>query len=430
MSDERPNGGFPEGQPPRPDRAREFQVKIPEEELNAYGAPEDNSISSFSTPPQEPQHTAQKDKKTIRREQKAHRRRNKEKGKRNKRIFKLVWLVMVIFAGLALAQYLLGGVNDMLAVDRQKLSVTVEIPKEADTDEIAQRLYDNGVIEKMDFFKLYAKFTKADGNFGHGTYKLSTDMDYEAIINHLQSNTYRVDTVRVQFREGINIREIAELLEKNGVCSAEDVLKIANTDSFDKFDVINAIPNASKRYYKLEGYLFPDTYDFYLDEDPEDALSKFIRNCDKKLTDEIYEELEAKDMTLDQMLTIASIIEAESANKEDMYVVSSILQNRLENGVETGTAQLGCDATVFYPYRTKEQVPADIRDTFESRYDTYQIIGLPPGPICNPGAAAIDAALNPDNTDYYYFCHDKDGNAYYAKTAQQHEQNLVKAGLK
>ena len=75
-------------------------------------------------------------------------------------------------------------------------------------------------------------------------------------------------------------------------------------------------------------------------------------------------------------------------------------------------------------------MPADIRDTFESRYDTYQIIGLPPGPICNPGAAAIDAALNPDDTDYYYFCHDKDGNAYYAKTAQQHEQNLVKAGLK
>ena len=431
MSDERPIGSVPGGRPPRrQERVREFQVRIPEEELNAYGAPEDNSISSFSTPPREPQHAAQKDKKMLRRERKAHRRRSKEKGRRNKRIFKLVWLVMVVFAGLALAQYLLDGVNDMLAVDRQKLTVTVEIPKDADMDEIAQRLFDNGVIDNMDFFKLYAKVTKADGDFGTGTYQLTTDMDYEAIINHLQSNTYRVDTVRVQFREGISVREIAELLEENGVCSAEDVLEVANSDAFDEFDVISMIPNASSRYYKLEGYLFPDTYDFYLDEDPEDALSKFIRNCDKKLTDEIYEELEAKDMTLDQMMTIASIIEAESANAEDMYVVSSIIHNRLENGVETGTAQLGCDSTVFYPYRTREQVPVDIRDTFESRYNTYQITGLPPGPICNPGAVAIDAALNPDDTDYYYFCHDKDGNAYYAETAQQHEQNLVKAGLK
>ena len=86
-------------------------------------------------------------------------------------------------------------------------------------------------------------------------------------------------------------------------------------------------------------------------------------------------------------------------------------------------------STIYYPYRTKAQVPEAQRDTYSSRYNTYNIVGLPPGPIANPGSAAIDAALNPAKTDYYYFCHSADGKAYYAKTAEQHQKNLKKAGL-
>ena len=428
MSDYRPNNEFPERPTPRR-RPQDFKVTIPEDTNTSYGGEEDNSISSFSAPQNSSEQKRQRGKEEIKREKKAHKQRDKEKGKRNRRVFRLVWIVMVLFVGLALAQYLMTGLNDMLAINHITSTVTVEIPPDATLDEVAQVLQENGVIKEPTFFKLYATVTKSKDSFNRGTYELTTDMDYEAIINYLQTDYNRVDTVRIQFREGLNIQEIAELFEENGVCSADEILELANTDTFDGFDMISAITNDSERYYKLEGYLFPDTYDFYIGEDPESAMKKLLRNCDQKLTDEIHEQLEEQQMTIDEMMTIASIIQAESANLEDMYNVSSVLHNRLENGVETGTAQLGCDSTVFYPYHTKDSVPEEIRDTFQSRYNTYNIIGLPPGPICNPGAAAMDAALNPNDTDYYYFCHDAEGNAYYAKTAEQHQQNLVEAGL-
>ena len=135
-------------------------------------------------------------------------------------------------------------------------------------------------------------------------------------------------------------------------------------------------------------------------------------------------------MTLDEVLTLASIIQMEAANTDDMYMVSSVLHNRLENGSQYDIYTLDCDSTTYYPYRTKDDVPEAERDTFTSTYNTYTVRGLPAGPICNPGMDAIDAALNPQDTNYYYFCHDADGNAYYAVTAAEHQQNLVEAGLR
>lgn len=423
MNDRRPpryaQNRSPQGQPER--RNRDYA------DISSYGQEAgDRSINSYSGErPEPPPLSSREERSQRRRKNKDHRKRNRQKGKRNRRIFKLVWFVMVIFLGLATAQFLLTGMNDMLAVDKQKLTVTVEIPKNSDTEEVAQVLYDNGMIEEPGFFQLYSKLTKADGHYQHGTFELTTDMDYEAIINQLQSNAARVDTVKITFREGMNVREVAQLLEENGVCSAEDVLEVANSDELDGFDLLRVIPNPQERYYKLEGYLFPDTYEFYKDEDPVDALSKLVRNTDRKLNQDMLDQIAALEMTPDEILTLASIIEAEAADEEDMYIISSILHNRLENGAETGTAQLGCDSTVYYPYRTKDQAP----EGFLSTYDTYNITGLPPGPICNPSLKAIEAAISPQSTNYYYFCHDKDGNAYYAETASGHQRNLEKAGL-
>jgi UPF0755 protein len=135
-------------------------------------------------------------------------------------------------------------------------------------------------------------------------------------------------------------------------------------------------------------------------------------------------------MTLDQLLTLASMIQAEAADKDDMAKVSSVFHNRLNSGGKDDLLRLRSDPTTYYPYRQKSLVPAELRDTYKSRYDTYTIEGLPPGPICNPGMDAIDAALNPADTDYYYFCHDAKGKAYYAKTNTQHQANLKKAGLR
>ena len=122
-------------------------------------------------------------------------------------------------------------------------------------------------------------------------------------------------------------------------------------------------------------------------------------------------------MTIDEVMTLASMIQAEAADVNDMYMISSVFHNRLEAGSASAVAYLGSDPTVWYPYANRAEVPADQVDTFESRYNTYKIKGLPPGPICNPGEDAIQAALNPKDTNYLYFCHAKDGTAYYATNA-------------
>lgn len=147
-------------------------------------------------------------------------------------------------------------------------------------------------------------------------------------------------------------------------------------------------------------------------------------------------------MTVDEIITLASIIQAEAADVDDMYLVSSVLHNRLNtaksDGVspfgDVGMTRLQVDSTVYYPYKSKTQIPIAEKNSFKSRYDTYDIEGLPAGAICNPGKDAIDAALSPDDTNYYFFCHkaattDSPAQSYYASTGIEHESNLVKAGL-
>lgn len=398
---------------------------------NADSANESNTvISSYSDPREAQRAKLLQDEAEIKAE-KAHEIRNKEKGRKNKVFFRFIWIIMVLFASILFSQFMITGINDMLAIGKEKVTVTVEIPKNATTEQIADILNGAGVIRDVNFFQVYSKLTKADGHYSNGSYKIDTNMDYEAIINNLQSNLNRVDTIKITFKEGVNALEMAALLEQNGVCTAKEVLSVINSNDFDKdYEMLRAITNQKDRYYKLEGYLFPDTYEFYKDEDPKQVVAKLISNCNKKLTKQIRSKAADQNMTVDQMLTLASMIQAEAADKEDMYKVSSVFHNRLNSSGTGDLLRLRSDPTTYYPYRTKASVPSDIRETYKSKYDTYTIKGLPAGPICNPGAEAIDAALNPASTKYYYFCHDKDGKAYYAATNAQHEANLRKAGLK
>lgn len=434
MRDDKQNGHSSGPRDTHRQRAEQFRLEITDEEFlsgeqsTQRTTNEADTLHSYSSPSTKAAMAAS-ERKAQQEAEKNKQLRSREKGRRNRRLFLAVWLSMVILLGVSLGQYLIVAIGDMLAHNKVHANVTIEIPKGASTKDVAKVLYTNGVIEEPGFFRFYSKMTKADGGFRHGTYEIDTDLDYEAIVNYLQSNTNRVDIVKIMFQEGLNVRDVAELLEKNGVCSAEDVLKYANSQEFENYELIKSIANDEERYYLLEGYLFPDTYEFYKDEDPASALGKMINNTRKKLTKSVRERAEEQGLSLDEVLNLASIIQAESADEADMYKVSSVLQNRLKNGVATGTQQLGCDATVFYPYRTKAQVPAELLGSFSSRYNTYNIIGLPPGPITNPGSAAIDAALNPTKSDYYYFCHSADGTAYYAKTAAEHQKNLKKAGL-
>ena len=341
------------------------------------------------------------DKKTRRKKRRLARKRRRKKAKGNKIVFRVVWLTMVVLISILFGEYLMVGINDILAVGREEeKSVTVTIPNHATIDEITDILYDNGIIKNQTFFKLYATLTKKTSGFTQGTFEVETNKDYQALINYLRSDMNRTDIVTLRFTEGMNIVEYAQLLQKNNVCNSQDFLDACNSTQFDEdYEFINNIKNSKDRYYKLEGYLFPDTYDFYVNEDLDSVIRKFLANYsrkvyqtkkrvagfDKKVT--IEQRAEKLGMTMEDVLTLASLIQAEAADEEDMYVISSVLHNRLDtlenDGVswygESGLKFLQLDSTLFYPYSTQADVPISQRNSYISKYSTYDYEGLPAG---------------------------------------------------
>ncbi len=407
-----------------------------------------NEINSYSDSDTK-KRIEKESRKALKQQSKKDKKIEKNKARRNQKMFRYVWLAMVIIMGVVLSQVILVGVGDMLAISREDDAkvVTISIPDDPTMEQIADILAENGVINRPEFFVLYANITSSIDGFRQGEYELETDKDYEAIINFLQSNVNRTDIVTVQITEGMNVLEIANKLHEEGVTDdVQEFLDACNSDEFDEdFEFLTELDNVEDRYYKLEGYLFPDTYDFYLNEDPVSTISKMLNNFENRIyyTSDKYfgssknhtlDEYVAKSgYTMDEIVTIASIIQAEAANTEDMYYVSSVLHNRLDNGVAMGVAQLNCDCTVYYPYRGYDDVPKTIRDSYSSDYNTYEFNGLPTGAVCNPSLEAIFAAIDPYDTNYYYFCHSsiEDGSTpYYATTESEHEYNLALAGLK
>lgn len=388
---------------------------------------------------------------------KSEKRRIKAKAEKNGCMFKIVWLAMIITISVVLGMFLWNGFSDLLGITREESETTtvIEVPKNASLDDVIDLLMENNLIKEPNFFRLYAKVTKSDSDFMGGMHSFKTNMDYEAILNNLQSGNQLTDSVQIQFKEGMTLRECAELLEKNKVCKMDDFLEACKSDDFDlEYDFIKAIEPNEKRAYKIEGYLFPDTYDFYIGEDPKDSVRRFLNNfrtkcyIDKQYFDgyeekmSIAEYAELLGESLDDIINMASLIQAEAANENDMYVVSSVFYNRLGTVSSDGVSYFGdydldklkSDATLYYPYKSEESIPDDIRGTFKSDYNTYNITGLPPGPICSPGLTAIDASLLPEDTEYFYFCHKAATNTepavpYYASTFAEHTINLQEAGL-
>lgn len=367
----------------------------------------------------------------------------------NKSFFRIAWFVLLCLISALIARYILTGINDMLAIGKDSTPVQIEIPEGAELDDVANILKDHGLINEKEFFKLYAIATKSSKNFVSGSYELSTSMDYQSLLNHIQNQSNIKDIIDITFTEGMNVQEMAEMLDKNDICGKERFLECCKSNSFDSsFAFLKSIDNPTERVYKLEGYLFPDTYKFYRGEDAESVISKMLSNYKKRVMQKtelegygsktsIKELAEKNGMSVETVLNIASLIQAEAADKDDMYKVSSVIHNRLATLKNDGKNSFGefsmnylrIDATVYYPYRNKNNVPKNIASSFTGLYNTYNIQGLPPGPICNPGLDALLAAIKPAQTDYFYYCHSKDGAAFYAKTNDAHVANLRKAGL-
>ena len=258
---------------------------------------------------------------------------------------------------------------------------------------------------------------------GNDTPTLSTD---PADTSSTQS-----PTVTVTFPEGFTLVQIAERLEENNVCTASDFIALTNNIEYIQtlgYSFTGLIAQAEKRAFFLEGYIFPDTYEFYKGESAERALRRFLDNTEKKLTAEYTSRAAELGYTLDEIITLASIVQEESYTSDSVKNVASVLHNRLSS---PSFPRLQCDVTIHYvnDYVTESEYLTGDTSVFAERYNTYKCEGLPIGPISNPGLAAIEAALYPAETDYFYFVTDSDWNYYYASTYAQHKVNCNKIGL-
>lgn len=356
--------------------------------------------------------------------------RKKRKKKGNGRlIFGLIMTALIVAVAVFCAVFVLRFAKDFVGIGKSSVEVVVEIPMNSGTAEIADILSEAGIIDSTYFFRFYSRVKGSDGTFVAGSHVLSPDMSYENIVYELQQGA--VDTresVDIMFYEGITLWEAAQKLEEKGVCSAADFLHEFNNGSFG-FDFEKLAKVSSMKFYKMEGYLFPDTYTFYVDEDPKIVVKKMYRNFETRITPDIYGRMDDLGMELEELLTIASMVQAEASSVYDMKRVSSVFRNRLAD--PDNFPLLQSDPTRKYVEEIiKPNIEFPSKEMFKA-YNTYEGAGLPPGPICNPGLDAINAVLYPADTDYYFFCANVDtGEVYYARTNDEHEANLVLAGIK
>lgn len=359
--------------------------------------------------------------------------RYKEKKRRKKRghghlIFGLLLSAIIISVSILAAVFILKWAKELLGIDKPEREVVLDIPMGSGTADIAEILYNEGIITDVNLFRLFSKFKGADGTYIAGSHILSPKMNYNQIIEVLQEEIEEQrETADIVFPEGITLYEAAQKLEEKNVCNAAEFIEVFNSSKFG-FDFEEKVKVSSMKFYKMEGYFFPDTYQFYVEEDPRIVAKKIYRNFEARITPDLYGRMKDLDMELEEVLTLASIVQAEAANTRDMKKVASVFYNRLNNPDEYPLLQ--SDPTTNYVEDIiMPNIEVRSKKIFEA-YDTYQGAGLPPGPICNPGLDAINAVLYPAETDYYYFCSNLEtGEFYYAETLAKHEQNLVEAGL-
>lgn len=316
----------------------------------------------------------------------------------------LMYFIVVVCVSLALASVGWLAANDVLALNKELVTAEIVVDEDFTVEEVAQQLEDKGIIEYSFLFKLFSKFSTAEEKITPGTYTLSSHLDYRAIVTNLQETSGPLETVEVTIPEGRTMLQTFEILQENGVCDVDELLECAANHEFD-YHFLD--PDKLGDEKRLEGYLFPDTYEFYVDSDPDDAIEKFLDNFDRRVKEHMYERAEEMGYSFNEIMIIASMIEKEAASDSERTTISSVIYNRLNNRAEFPRLQI--DATVQYALgEHKESLSYDDLQV-DSPYNTYLYAGLPPGPISNPGIMSIGAALNPDSTNYYYYALSTDG---------------------
>ena len=356
----------------------------------------------------------------------------------SEKISRLALAVAIIaLTSVILCVYGIGCINDVLAIDVEDTAIEVEVSKGMSDSDVIDVLEDNKLIKHKFFCNLFIKFFGKDGDYVSGVYTLTPSMGVEKMLSTMKADITLSETVTLTFPEGWTIDQIAEKLEANEVCTAASFINtLQNVDFSEDYEFIKSIPNKEKRFRVLEGYMYPDTYEFYVGENASSVARRFLNNFEARWTDEYKKQAKERGLSLDEVIIMASILQEEAASSGQMPDISSVLYNRLDRA---GTFPwLNCDSTSDYVVKTiKPTLTSSTEDSqkyveYIKNYDTYdtECKGLPIGAIANPGDAAIRAALKPADTNYFYFCHNTEtGDVFYANTMSEHEANMKKAGL-
>ena len=356
---------------------------------------------------------------------------------RHRVIHAFLWVLVILIVAGSFAAFTLSGVCDFFGISRGRTISDFTIPEDGNwgTAKIAEELYEEGIINHPTLFRIYSKIKGNDGSYQWGNYELNSEMDYGTIMYNLKQGNHAV-TVQVRIPEGANVDKIISLLEENGVCTRDQFITAMEEMEY-KYSWINQIPENSVRY-RFEGYLYPDTYNFYADEpsvnNAKRAIDKMLNGFDsrlpenwKELVKAVGERLGKNDMTLNDCMAVGSILELEaSGNYNEMRNVASVFYNRL---TWSEPKFLGSTPTYYYPdnrYNTNAGTMTVTNEDGTKKTYPAGSEGIPPGPQCSLTEGSILACLQPSDTSYTYFVTDKDMNFYYNKSYTAHLNTIAK----
>ncbi len=352
----------------------------------------------------------------------------------------LLYVCCVLAASVLLAVGAWKCADDVLALTKLDRTVTFTVSEGESIASVAGRLKEEGLVEYEWLFKFYCWFSHAERKIEPGTYELNNLYDYHALVNGMIATSTDRATVTVTVPEGYECKDIFQLLAENGVCTVDELEQTAANYQFD-YAFLRGLEYGSKT--RLEGYLFPDTYEFYVNDKPENVIDKFLRNFDNKLTDQMYEDVAAlndrlrekmqasgftdteianAELTMHDVIIVASLVEKETAKTSESATIASVIYNRLCSKLYPC---LQIDATIQYALGERKEVLSDADKYVISPYNTYTNAGLPAGPIANPGINSIRAALYPADTDYYFYALGTNGVHHFSTTYYEHQDFLA-----
>jgi UPF0755 protein len=340
-----------------------------------------------------------------------------------KKIVALVFSFMLLFvAGCGIGAYFY--IQDQLkAVEPTGKEVKVTIPSGSSAEKIGYILEDSGLIRNAQMFKWYVRLQKDGNHFQAGKYSIQSGSSMDEIIAMLKNGEVVRDNVKFTIPEGWNVVQIAERLSANGLVDKDLFLKEINEGQFD-YEWMNDLPEREDVPYRLEGFLFPETYEIEKNSTEHEIINKMLAQFDKEWKPEWREDLKQKGISTYNAIVLASIVEREVVADKERPIVAGIFYNRINDG----WLLQSCATVQFVLGKQRDHITYEDLEV-KSPYNTYLNEGLPPGPIANPGRTSLEAVVFPEKTDYFFFVTKKDGSQehLFAKTYNEHKKNDAKS---